>query len=172
MNEKETQIKRFEITKNSCGEFALNTNINNYNLSQYNVSDTSAYLSEDNDELTKGKILNFEKNESLCLWLYNDTISEILIRTSQFMTKDNIRVGLGFNELFNKIEKLDIQIDNEWGLTIYIKDMNMVLSISNSGEDDLTIDEVNSIYAKKPNINKEKLEKMKVNSIRILNYVD
>jgi hypothetical protein len=169
-NERDKKNNPTEIKKDACGLFRINTCINEYDLSGYTIKDTSTFFSEEDEEATKGKKICFKNNEFICLWLFNDTITEILIKSTAFKTKENIHVGQPFKDFFETVKNMDILIDNEWGITYYLKELNLVAGISNSGEDNISTDEINDLYKMKLSVKQENLHKMKIEYIRILNF--
>lgn len=155
----------FLITNDGVSEFKLNSDIEKYDLSKYeNVVDTSAILSEDEVDLTPGKIIYFNKDQFLVLWLYENKITEIDIKTDGFSTKDGYKVGMCFEALFKKIQG-NYNFNCDYFFTFSLPIRNIIFLISNSYFDIFSDSEINDIYNNTLSIQSNQLEKMSVESI-------
>jgi len=157
------------ITNDGVAEFRLNADIKKYDLSKYKtVVDTSALLSEDEVEKTQGKIIYFNKNQYLVLWLNKNIIAEIDIKTDGFSTKDGLTVGMSFEALFNKIQR-NYEFYDDFNFSFCLPTRNILFVISNSTIDMFSDKEINDLYKNVLSIKSNQLEKMKVESIIIKN---
>lgn len=158
------------IADTGVGEFKLDSDIAKYDLSKYKaVSDTSALLSEDETEKTKGKIVYFNNNQYLVLWLSQNIITEIDLKTTGFSTKDGLRVGMAFDELFKKTNR-DYEFDFEYNFSFCIPKRNILFVISNSEPNLFTDNEINNLYNHLLSIKSSQLVKMKVDCIIIKHF--
>ncbi|HLO85035.1 MAG TPA: hypothetical protein VK203_08505 [Nostocaceae cyanobacterium] len=160
------------IADAGVGEFKLDSDIAKYDLSKYKaVSDTSALLSEDETEKTKGKIVYFNNNQYLVLWLSQNKITEIDLKTTGFSTKDGLKVGMPFEELFKKINRVyEFDDSNYYNISFGISNRNILFVISNSCLNQFTDNEINNLYKHHLSIKSSQLVKMKVDCIIIKRF--
>lgn len=155
------------IDKNGIGIFKINKSLKDLNLPEFDkITDTSY---SDEDGMLYGKQYYFDKVNSVLVWIGDgDTIYEISTGIDNYSTKEGIKVGVSFSEIFKMLNKNYSVITDCNEIALLDKKNHLRIWFTNSNSDLFTIDEINDLFKYKLSISKDKLDKMIVRKLDLI----